>query len=145
VPLVPPPTSYCTAGTTSNGCNARVSASGLPSRSSSSGFALRVDGVEGAHAGALFMGFEPAAVPWGQGSSFACIGAPTPRLAMLESGGVAGTCTGVFALDFNTWMATHPATAPAAGALVCVQAWFRDPPSPKATSLSDALRFFVAP
>ena len=61
------------------------------------------------------------------------------------SGGSAGTCSGVFALDFNAWMASHPVTAPAAGTLVCVQAWFRDPPSPKATSLSDALRFVVAP
>jgi hypothetical protein len=61
------------------------------------------------------------------------------------SGGNSGQCDGAFALDFNTWMAANPAKAPPPGGQVWMQSWFRDPPAPKSTSLSDALTFNVCP
>jgi hypothetical protein len=62
-----------------------------------------------------------------------------------SSGGTTGACDGSFALDFNTWMQANPNKAPGMGEVVYMQAWFRDPPSPKGTSLSDGLRLVVCP
>ena len=42
-------------------------------------------------------------------------------------------------------MAQKPWQAPPAGTRVYAQAWFRDPPSPEHTSLSDGLGFLVLP
>jgi hypothetical protein len=64
------------------------------------------------------------------------------------SGGTAGACDGSLALDWSAYVAAHPGAlgAPfAAGDTLWLQAWFRDPPSPKGTSLSDALRATVCP
>jgi hypothetical protein len=51
-------------------------------------------------------------------------------------------------LDWNAFVANHPGALGApfsAGQLVEAQGWFRDPPSPKATMLSDALEFALCP
>jgi hypothetical protein len=74
-----------------------------------------------------------------------CVSPPTTRASTQSSGGTVGACDGAFTLDFNAWMYANPYKAPAPGTDVFVQAWFRDPPSPKGTSLSDALQFEVAP
>ena len=136
---------YCTAGTTSNGCNATVSAVGAASVSAGSGFDVTVDSVEGNKLGILFWGTTPQALPWGAGTSWLCIGAPTTRTGVSFSGGTAGTCEGVLSLDFNAWAAANPSKAPAAGSVAYLQGWFRDPPAPGTTNLSDALTFTVAP
>jgi hypothetical protein len=49
------------------------------------------------------------------------------------------TCEGVFRLDFSEWMAANTQKAPGPGTTVHLQAWFRAPPSPRKTSLSNAL------
>jgi hypothetical protein len=143
--LVPPASSYCTAGTTANGCTASIAASGEARRCSNSGFDVDVTGVEGQKLGILFFGLAPAATHWGGGSSYVCVSPPTTRILTQSSGGSAGACDGAFALDLNTWMFANPYRAPAPGELVYLQAWFRDPPSPKGTSLSNALTFEIAP
>jgi hypothetical protein len=54
----------------------------------------------------------------------------------------------VFSLDWNAFRATHASALGqpfVAGDSVWAQAWFRDPPSPKTTQLSDALAFSVCP
>jgi hypothetical protein len=51
-------------------------------------------------------------------------------------------------LDWNAFVASHPGavgTPFSAGQLVQAQGWFRDPPSPKSTMLSNAIEFVVAP
>jgi len=141
---------YCTSGTTSSGCAPSVSAVGAASASAASGFDLRATGVDGQRAGLWFYGASgPALTPWGAGSSsFMCVNSPRQRMAQQFSGGSSGACDGNFAVDWNRFRARHPSGVGqpfAGGEVVCAQAWFRDPPAPKATSLSDALAFVVAP
>lgn len=143
--VVRPPTSYCTAGTTTNGCQALIASSGEPSRCSGQPFEISVGGVEGQKTGILFFGYTPTNSQWGAGSSFVCITPPTTRASTQTSGGTAGACDGAFQLDFNAWMAANSLRAPQAGDEAFAQAWFRDPGSPKATSLSNALRMTIAP
>lgn len=143
--VVTPPTSYCTAGTTTNGCQASIASSGEPSRCSGLPFEISVGGVEGQKTGIVFFGFAPTSSHWGSGSSFVCVAPPTVRVSTQSSGGTAGGCDGSFQVDFNAWMSANSFRAPQAGGEAFVQAWFRDPGSPKATSLSNALRITVAP
>jgi hypothetical protein len=144
------PTPYCTAGTTTNGCNASMSASGTPTAGAPSGFVLTCSNVEGQKSGLLFYGISgQLAQPWGLGStSFLCVKAPTQRTNLQGSGGTNGACDGVIALDFLTYLATNPGALGApgtAGQVFDAQVWFRDPPAPKTTNLSDAIEFMLVP
>jgi hypothetical protein len=141
----PPTTTYCTAGTTTNGCTALMSATGTASVSAVSGFVVTVGGVEGQKQGILFWGLSAGAAPWGAGTSFRCVAGPVRRTGSQTSGGTTGACDGVLTLDFNAWMQTYPGKAPPVGEFAHMQAWFRDPPAPKTSSLSDGLRFAVCP
>lgn len=144
-----PPTSYCTAGTTTNGCNATLTSTGTPSASSTSGFVITASHVEGQKQGLFFYSLSGAqSQPWGAGSSFLCVQPPSQRGPIATSGGTTNTCDGSFSLDWNTFRASSPTILGApfqGGENVWIQAWFRDPPAPKSTSLSDALTFTVAP
>lgn len=141
--------SYCTSGVTSSGCTPTISASGAASASASSGFTLTVTGVEGAKDGHLFYGLSgPHAAPWGSSSHFLCVKAPSQRTGTQNSGGTAGVCDGVVSLDWCAYVATHPTALGApfsAGTSVWAQLYFRDPPGPKTTALSNALTFTVIP
>ena len=55
---------------------------------------------------------------------------------------------GSLSLDFLGWIASNPTalgTPLAAGQTFWSQAWLRDPPAPKTTSLSNGLRFTLLP
>jgi hypothetical protein len=140
---------FCTAGTTSNGCVPSIGWTGTPSASSTSGFTIRVNALEGLKTGLIFYGIDNsgfAPAPWSSGSSFMCIKQPVQRTAVQNSGGTLNGCDGVLTLDWNAYRATHPSAigSPfAAGQHVFAQGWFRDPPSPKGTMLSNALEFGV--
>lgn len=143
-------TAYCTAGTTTNGCVPAISGSGTPSASAPSGFNINVNGVEGQKTGIIFYGVSGTqAVPWGVGSSsFLCVKSPTQRSLPQGSGGVVNTCTGSFTLDWNAYRAANPTALGqpfSAGNSVWAQGWFRDPPAPKTTNLSDGLAFTLCP
>jgi hypothetical protein len=88
-------------------------------------------------------------VPWSASStSYLCVKAPTQRLGTQSSGGTSGACDGVLADDWNAYVASHPNALGqtfTGGETVWAQAWFRDPPAPKTTNLSDALVFQVGP
>lgn len=144
-----PVTSYCTAGTSSAGCVATISASGVPDANAGSGFTLRASNVEGQRQGLIFYGLSGrVAFNWGTTSSFLCVKSPLQRTFPQSSGGAAGACNGQLATDWNQFSATYPGAlgAPfAGGEVVQAQAWFRDPPNAKTTSLSDALEFVVQP
>jgi hypothetical protein len=115
------------------------------------GFTLAVSGVEGQKTGLLFYGldhsgYSPAS--WGLSTSFLCVRAPIQRTGAQNSGGTAGQCNGSLALNWNGFNASHPGALGApltAGQRVYAQAWFRDPPSPKGTMLSNAVEFTLGP
>ncbi len=146
----PTPVSYCTAGTSTNGCAASVSFTGAPSIASASGFTLDVDNLDGQRQALLFYGVGGRrAEPWAAGStSFLCVKAPVQRMLVASSGGSTGQCNGALSTDWLAYLAAHPSAAGApfaAGVAVNAQAWYRDPPAPRATNLSDALEFVTTP
>ena len=95
--------------------------------------------------GLLFYSHRPTAVLF-QGGTL-CVESPTVRTQSQNSGGAASgsSCSGVYSMDFNAWLASGIDPALAAGAEVYAQYWSRDPASPSKTSLSNALRFVVNP
>ena len=144
------PVAFCTAGTTSAGCVPVMSATGTPSAGATSGFTLSCTSAEGQRSGILFYSISgELAQAWAPGSSsFLCVKAPTQRTLTQPSGGTAGLCNGSLSLDFLGWIAANPTAvgAPlAAGQTFWSQAWLRDPPAPKTTSLSNGLRFTLLP
>jgi len=145
-----PSSSYCTAGTSTNGCVPSIAGVGHPSATSGSGFTLSLSGGEGQKSGLFFYGLTgPLSSPWGAGStSLLCVKSPTQRMTMQNSGGTAGACDGAMSEDFNAYLAAHPTALGqpfAGGESVWAQGWYRDPPTAKTTGLSDGLVFTVAP
>jgi hypothetical protein len=149
VTLPPQVAAYCTAGTTTNGCLASIAGAGLPSASQTSGFTISVTQVEGQQSGLLFYGVGgQVAFPWGGSTSFFCVKSPTERTPVQNSGGTLAACDGAFGIDWLAYIAATPGalgTPFGAGDIVNAQAWFRDPPSPKTTMLSNALEFVLQP
>jgi hypothetical protein len=142
------PTNYCTAGTTTNGCNATVSLNGVPSPRNLAPANIVVSGVEGQKTGLVFYGTTQFAQPWGTGTSFLCVKAPTQRTPAQPTGGTAGACNGTITQDINGFWAANPAALGQpifAGQVLNFQGWFRDPPAPKTTSLSNALSVTICP
>lgn len=142
-------TSYCTAGTSSQGCVASLAGSGVPSVTASSGHSIVASQLPGQHNALIFYGVSgPVSSPWGMGSSFLCVKSPTEHTPTATVGGTSGACDGSLSLDWNAYRATHPTAVGqpfAPGDQVWAQAWYRDPPAPKTTSLSNALTFFLLP
>jgi hypothetical protein len=141
---------YCTAGTTTNGCNAQITAIGTPSASASSGFVIVGTGIEGQKQTLLYYGVSgPSAQVWATGSSsFKCVRQPVQRVAPQNSGGTVDTCSGTYAIDLANYLATRPTAVGNprfAGEVFNAQLWFRDPPAPSTSSLSNALQFTLAP
>jgi hypothetical protein len=142
--------SYCTSGTTTNGCNATISSTGMFYSGGPCTLEIHVADVEGQKQGLIFYGVSgPLATSWGGGStSWLCVKSPTQRTGIQNSGGAAGACNGSFQLDFGSWAAAHPGALGSPfpfGASIWAQAWFRDPPSPKTTNLSDAIEVRICP
>ena len=144
------PVTYCTPGTTTTGCQAAMGTVGTPSVSAASGFLLRAFNVEPNKQGLIFYGLSGRSdTPWAAGStSFLCVKSPTQRLTTQSSGGTNGVCNGTFSIDWLAWLAANPTALGAPfspGVTVNAQAWFRDPPAPKTTNLSNAIEFVTAP
>ena len=73
---------------------------------------------------------------------------PTQRTFTASSGGTVGACDGSLTLDWLAYMAGNPwaigqPLVPGAG--FDGQFWFRDPPAPRGTNLSDALHWTLCP
>ncbi len=137
------PQTYCTSKTTSDGCAPPVFAEGSPSATSGSGFLLGAWQVPSSKNGLLFYSkVGPSGLPFQGG--FLCVAVPIRRTPVQNSGG-AGSCGGTFGLDFNAYIASgaDPALVPGQG--VWAQYWFRDPPAPFSTGLTNAARFVVGP
>jgi hypothetical protein len=147
----PPPTTYCTPGTTTTGCSPTIGFAGTPSASAASGFTISANNLEAQKNGLIFYAVTDtsfAPVPWGAGgTSFLCIKAPTQRTPPQLSSNVGG-CAATFSVDWNAFMATTPGALGnprMAGASFDAQGWVRCPPCVKTTILTDALRFVLAP
>jgi hypothetical protein len=145
-------TSFCTSSTTSHGCVPSIGATGSPSASAGSGFTISVSNVEGQKSGLIFYGMSNAGwtpTTWAVGStSYLCVKAPVQRTPTQNSGGTLNACDGFLSLDWNAYIATHAGalgTPFGGGETVWAQAWFRDPPAPKTTNLSNGLMFTVHP
>ncbi len=149
VTACPAPQAYCTAGTTTNGCNATLVSTGSARVGATSGFVVTAQGGEGQKQGLLFYGLNGTqAVPWGTGTSYLCVKSPTQRSNSSNSGGNAGQCNGTLALDWSAFVSSTPGalgTPFAGGEVVSIQAWFRDPAASLATNLSNGLSFTVCP
>jgi hypothetical protein len=143
--------SYCTAGTSANGCQAELSTTGTASASATSGFVLQASQAEGAKSGIFFYGTNGRqAAPWGNGTSFQCVVPPVKRGGLLTATGTPGACDGAFTQDLNArWCPSCPKAVhnPGAGSVVQAQLWYRDPlnTSNQTTSLSNAIEFTVCP
>ena len=144
------PTTYCTSGVTTNGCVPSITTTGIPSATGSSGFTVHVTSVEGLKTGIVFYGIHGrVGSPWASGStSFLCVKAPTQRTPAQNSGGTLNACDGSLSLDLLAYFAANPAALGSPIAMferMNAQAWFRDPPAPKTTNLSNAIEFDVVP
>jgi hypothetical protein len=141
---------FCTTGTTSNGCLPTISSAGNASATAGSGFTLSINNLESHRMGVVFYGLHgQLASPWGAGgASLLCVKPPTQRLDPYDSGGSPGSCNGLISEDWNLFIANHAAALGQpflGGETVWAQGWFRDPPSAKTTALSNGLVFAVAP
>jgi hypothetical protein len=136
---------YCTSGTSVQGCVPSISGSGIPSVDAGSGFVLRIAQIPGQRSGLIFYGTTAAAASWAPGStSTLCINAPVIRTSIQDSGGLVGGCAGLFALDFNAYIGANPGgsgTPFFAGQQLLAQGWYRDPGAAEQTNLSNALQF----
>lgn len=145
------PTSYCTSGTSSNGCAPSLAGANQPSVSLGNPCVLVASAVEGQRAGLIFYGIDNTSftpLPWGAGTSYLCVKQPTQRTVTQNSGGTPGVCDGQLQLDWNAFHLANPNALGApwsVGALVYAQAWYRDPPAPKTTNLSNALLLTYQP
>jgi len=146
------PTAYCTpAGSgTSSGCLPTISATANPSVSFATSCSITVAAVEGQKTGIVFYGVSGATnVLWCTGgNSFFCVKTPTQRTFAANSGGNAGQCNGLLALDWNAYQLATPGALGSPWTLgdkAYVQSWFRDPPSCKTTFLSQALELTYGP
>ncbi len=145
-----PPVAYCTGSTTTQGCAPTLSANGTPSVAASSGFTLDCANLDGQRAGLVFYGRNGReSLSWASGStSFLCVKLPLQRTPSQSTGGTVGQCDGTISLDFLAYMAANPGAQGqpiAAGQTYNAQVWFRDPPAPKTTNLSDGIEFTLCP
>jgi len=149
VALGAPPAAYCTGGTSANGCVASISGNAQPSVSLANPCTILVSSLEGQKSGILFYGLGQTALPWASGSSsFLCVKPPTQRTLTQSSGGTAGACDGTLMLDWNAYQQANPGSLGnpwTVGSGVYCQGWYRDPPAPKTTSLSNALWLIYQP
>lgn len=144
------PVHYCTSGTSVALCAPTLVSAGEPSLSGAGGnFVVSATMVDGQRSGGFFYGIQgPHNAPWGDG--FLCVKAPVQRAGIGFSDGFSAQCDGALSLDVSQFAATHPGSLGqpfAAGSIVWLQAWVRDPAntSGKTTVHSDGLRFTWIP
>jgi hypothetical protein len=145
------PLSYCTAGTSTNGCTPHLSLDRLASVTSTAPADLVASGLDGQTSGLAFLGAAASATPWAPGStSTLCALQPLARLPpVAATGGSAGACDGSLVSDVNAFLAAHGGALLGqpvlVGTRVHAQVWFRDVLAPKGSNLSDALAFVFYP
>ena len=134
----PPPTTYCTPKTSSNGCVPMIGFAGSNSLSAGSAAVIGTQ-IEGAQLGVVFWGTSGMTSQPFQGG-FLCVAPPVFRLGVQGSGGTLNTCTGTYNQSVNNVL-----TNVGVGNTAWFQIWFRDPGSPSGTGLSNGLEVTVCP
>jgi hypothetical protein len=144
-----PQVSYCTAGTSSNGCSGTLHGVGTPSASDLDGFDLVAVGIDAQRSAAIFYGASgPAAIAVPGTASWRCVKSPLQRLGVVNSGGTPGACDGSARVDWNAFRAANPSAlgSPfAAGQTIWAQAWNRDAVSPTGLPGTQGLSFSLCP
>ena len=134
---------------TISGCAAVMTWTGAPSASAATQFNVIVLGIESFTQGIVFYGTGGALdVPWSARGGFQCVKAPLQRTTIQAAGGSAFGCEGRLQLDWNVFIASNPNALGApfsTGNSVWLQSWSRDPLAVKASLLSNALQFQLAP
>ena len=142
------PTTYCTPGTSGAGCTAVLASNENPSVTEQTTPLILATQVEGQRLGLVFYSLTGrTSAPW-NASSFLCVKSPTQRTGTQSSGGNANQCDGQLTLDWNTFQRNHPNALGrpwSAGDRVWLQAWHRDPPAGKSTTLTNALELTYLP
>lgn len=145
-----PPATFCTSSTSTHGCVASIGVAGSLSSAATSGCLVDVVDVEGQKTGLIFYGTSGSvSFPWAPGStSFLCVKSPTQRIPAQSTGGTVNQCDGSLSVDFRAYLDASPGALGnplTPGAKFQLQAWFRDPPAPKTTNLSNALELTACP
>jgi hypothetical protein len=141
-------TTYCTSGTTSHGCVGVMSMSGVPSPRNAAPCTISASNIENNQQGIIFYGTQQLALPWsGTSTSFLCVKA-LERTGNQSTTQVGGFCAGAMSVDINGYWAANPGAAGQpvfAGQVLNFQGWFRDPPAPKTTNLTNGLQITLCP
>ncbi|MCK6445303.1 MAG: hypothetical protein L6Q99_02830 [Planctomycetes bacterium] len=138
----PDAVAYCAAKLNSLGCLPAIELVGSASGSAGSGATLRTTRVLANKNGLFFHGTSgPATIPFHGG--VLCVQGTVKRHPVVNSGGSAGSCSGVLQEDLNAYIASGADPALVAGATLYVQTWSRDPGDAFGDSLSNALRVDV--
>lgn len=142
----PAPTTYCTAKVNSLGCTPAISSAGSPSASHATAFRIRATNVVSSSFGLLIYSKTGADAKPFQGGLL-CVASPVLRTALQASGGSPPPkdCTGVFAFEFNDFIASGKDPGLLAGQPVWTQYWYRDQGSASGTGLTDGLHFTICP
>lgn len=138
------PEVYCAAALHSQGCAASIATSGMPSASSGQPFVVGAREAISQRPGFLAYAFAPASTPFPSGATL-CLARPARRAGAQVSSGSPSACSGVYAFDFNAWIAagTDPGLVP--GTIVYAQWVFADPGGAGGLALTDAVAFAIAP
>lgn len=139
------PERYCSAHANSLGCLPQIDWRGQPSASFGERFLIGARNVLPQRLSVVFLGSSgPSASPFLGGTL--CVNGPLRRARpQLASDSGSAPCTGVFAVDFNRWIAEQPYPQALYGLQVWAQCWSRDPAAASGASLSDALSFAIGP
>jgi hypothetical protein len=143
-----PVATYCTAKPGLVCGTPAIGYSGIASASAGAGFVVSAAPARGHVPGLLlYSAAGPSNTPF-QGGTL-CAAPPILRGPLVDSGGTAGQCDGVFALDLNAFAAGLVGGNPAGflsapGTSVVCQWWGRDSAS-TLSFLSDALQYVVRP
>jgi hypothetical protein len=117
---------------------------GVLSSSYGSGCTVSTVNVIARKYGVFFYGTSGAqALPLHGGLN--CVAGARRANSVLFSGGVLGTCTGLFQEDFNRVVASGVDPSLVPGTTMWIQCWSRDPGDPFRDSLSDAVSATILP
>jgi hypothetical protein len=141
-------TVYCVAKKNSLQCTPQLGFEGTPSASASSGFLIEAHDVLSNKNGLFYYSLVgPNQVAFLGGTY--CVKPPTKRTALQNAGGNPPPvdCSGVFAFDFNAWMAGGQDANLTPGTTVWGQFWSRDTgfAAPNNVGLTGGIRFTILP
>ncbi len=134
---------YCQAKLSSQLCLPNIGFQGAPTASGSTPFEITSEDIDAGRIGILFYGFGQNNAPF-QGGVL-CVQPPLKRTPPQSSGGTPppSTCSGSFSFDMGALIQSGLDPGLTAGASANAQFWYRDPPDPFGTGLTDALEFLI--